>query len=482
MKYPYEEGPKFIPRTDWEMLARTFEINNCPEARYGKNVFIYDKSKLESLDNQELCRVALIIHFNAFAMNCKGERTKINKSVFKTIQKRGIGEQEFIDHTIDFEFEGLGEEAGQSIAHFAGCLRLDKVSKISVIGHFSRAFRHRYRRIKTIIDSVNAKPYFALDSVIKLDAKPVCLRYNSKRLLYVLDEFGVVSEFSGKNKRNSWDLELDDWVLERFRDVGGMHLFDYESTRPSICVENDILFLTYGRELTSFNLDEQKKGKSSKGKLTRKSGDLTTILSDALGIKKGLEFHDVLIKEGNVFVSVSEEMQRRFILQVTPKKTQVVYEGKFPVSEVRCSQEDLTLRLDLLEGHIYFAEGNGLKSYAGLDAKDMLSDIIAPYHPSGEIIALTKFALGSDYLVTSSWVDKSEQDIICFFKPEYTEKSSSLVRKGIFQRPDKFTLVQCVQFPRITGDSMVAASISATDNHFAVSNNYFKRVYVYKVK
>ncbi len=470
-QYPFDESKVAIDRQSFEVLSNYFQLVEGYQEGRGYGCFIFDRDTVESLATQELLELSPFLFAHSYG-GFQGIGEKISSAeILKLMKKQGITGEVFLNRFADFEYHILGDESAQFISAIAADLSGEarlyglQTSGFSADFQYYRKHHEQYSQSFEEKNQRKKKPYH-LKYILTFEHEPVALRYSSNGELYVLDQAGQLHEFKGKKETHQWKIPIPDYILSdsNFIDVMGIN------TRPNIAVENNTLFLTTKSQgLQRFDLEHLLETETMAMILYQ--GRVPAQIQP-----QNILIHDVIIKEGNVLVSVSGK-EGRSIIQVKPNATTVIHQGYFPKRWCQNNFEDYTLRLGLHQGHLYFPEGEGLSRLTAEGTIEMLPEIIQN-NPYDAMNPVTKFAFGDNFMVSYATVKGFEFPLLCLFSLEY---DAGLTSPQQIAPPSQIKLFHRGYPPRFTGHTLQNASLSAHAYEFAITNSSFKRVFVYGV-
>ncbi len=489
--YPYDEKEAGLDKSTFDILARYFELrDDFKECSYGSYIFVYDEEKMKQLPASELMAISpyvLVYGEQAFDRGIRrGENVSRmlpdTKQLISLMRSRGITRESFLDEMMDFQFSAAGEESTQFIAMIASDLK--EGGSFFESNHQGSWFsccinQNRETSEKCAVENKGRDRPYSLEHVLKIPAKPVAIDYASNGRLYVFDERGMLHEFIEGLKSEEWQIRYG---------AGSFHRNEmdriFSPIFPSISVEGNILFLTNGPKLERYDLVERK---SYLREAVKYTGSNLALFGDEEVDPSDIWFHDVCLKEGNVFVSASVRTYVRTILQIDDAgKHHTIYNGDFPqgVGGSVTNFTDLTLRLGFFCGGLYFSEQNGISRLTSEGkAQEMLGEYTREINPRlGDIDPITKFAFGNDFLIASGRVKDFRMPMLQVFRPVYgASDGGTLVRQDEMVQPTHFERVYVGYIPRQTDRMIKELSISAHQDRFAMSHYDFERVFVYKM-
>jgi len=483
INYPFDEQIAYIDRQGFETLATYFAVvDNLSIEDQGLEIFKWDNGweTLSNIPIEDLCRLSpFLLAYDADVFSETSNDRFAPEKLLDLMKKRGISSDDFLEHAGDVEFKVLGPESAQIVATIVEDLKPDNsyFCDSASTRHWYEVYRERFGENTRKLESYNKEKDcpFTLDQILTFDNEPACLRFSDDGRLYVLDTKIVLHEFTGTEKTGEWPL----WMNREVLDINHMELGGFQSC-PNIAVAGDHAFVvTGGFSLHRYNLSDHE------------IWDERVALDDQIytGEGKGrIVNHDVIVKDGNVLVSMSDEIGfRRSIHQLNGRKFREIYEGRFPKSRRQSSGADHTLRLDLHKGHLFFPRGTGISLYRGMKPdgekpKEMLVDYKRPEDPYKPVDPLTKFSLGNNFMVAQARLDGFKRPMLCAFRPVYEQRESrELLLAGMTPPPDRLELDYIGYPPKVTEITLRNASVSAYGDNFAITNSFFREVFVYKI-
>ncbi len=481
--YPFDEKSTCIDRTCFEVFSKYFKVADPPSDsqerkaydKFGRWYFHWDGwETLDKLSYDDLCKLSpFLFVYHQYVFDRSGLSAQ---KLIEFMRKKGLTKEQYLACVGDFEFKALGPESTQITYTIAQDLSSQNLWFESThAGSYFECFKQRFEKHSALLEQHNAgkENPCRLEKILTCDDEPVCLRYAPDGRLYVLDAKAVLHEFTSGEKTREWPL----FIRRGIPSVNVMNLEHTCQTLPMIAVAQDTVFLTIGRhEVLRYNLNEDTycNGKISSDKQHHAGTHLV---------------HDVLIKDGTVFVSMSDEQaERHFIGLVCEKrgKTHVkeIYEGSFPRGFLKINWEDQTLRLGLHKGHLFFARGTGISMYQGQDQKpkEMLRQYARDEEEYEPVIPVTKFSFGEDFIVAQAQLKGFDIPMLCVFRPVYAmQEGGALTTHGSLPLPLGFELDYVTYPPKLTGITLLNTSLSAHENQFAMTHSFLKKVFVYSV-
>ncbi len=482
MEYPYDEKTAYLDRPSFEMLAKHFEIipDESKVKRQGYNTFVYDESRIRDLPTDELIALSpyLVIHGSfVFGKGYVGsyEKGSSLKRFISLMRERGVTKDSYLDAMIDFEFERMGEESAQFIGVIAHDIEGGNYMESKNAPSWARIMINQNRKNLEKFAGLNEgrEQPFELERIIKIDSPPVAIDYSADGRLYIFDKTGMLHEFTDGEKTNDWQVRYG------FRQYFGGHMEAiFSPVFPGISVHEGIMFLTNGDALERHDLEKEA---AETKQLQRHAGNKLTKFAEQKVDEKDIFFHDVCIREGNVFVSASVKTSIRYVLQVSGDEFNVVYQGHFPRDHGGSnSLQDLTLRLGFFNGGLYFPVDNGISRYDGEELHEMIGKYAVEIEQPYDVDPLTKFAFGKDFMVASGRARDFQIHMLQFYRPVYG--GEGIVQKGSLVHPTHFEREYITTLPKNTGRMMQKLSITAHGDRFAFTHQDFSRVFVYKMK
>ncbi len=494
--YPFDDEKAYLDRQTFAAFSRYFPLRPRPAVEEGDNdgyqraydlghgVFEFKNgwNVLANMPIDELCTLSPFLFaqgpYGIHVIDWREPESFKTTKVLDIMKQRGITPDIFLQYMGTFEFDAIGPETGQMIAAIINDLdpRSGHGETNFMDGHY-RSSQKRYAETKEKLKHINRadKAPFTLEAILSFEHKPTCLRYADDGRLYVLDEKGELHEFTEGQKTNQWKLWLEDCDLGRHNMMlGDLQVF------PNMAVTDGYAFVANGdMVLRRFNLTKPKRfeGKNvSDAKCSTEHQGRNLI-------------HDVVLRDGNVIVSMSDRhASYRYIGQWVEEevKIKIVYEGKYPISRMRSTGADYTLRLDVHKGQLFFPRGNGMSLYKGFgstgqEPKEMIEEYARAKKSYGVTSPLSKFSFGDNFMVAQAHLKKFELPMLCIFRPRYKTETTEIIPTAFSPPPNRLELEHVCYPPRFTGETIMNASISAHRNAFAMTNSSFKRVYVYRV-
>lgn len=493
--YPFDEERACIDKEGFETLGRYFPlVNNLSKnSKVQGFCFQWDNGweMLRRMSVEDLCQLSPSLFaygYGGFSIS-RGDLSRRDgfspDELLRLMKERGITRDIFLEYAGNFEFKSLGPESASIIAVIAYDLEPDngfpeQSSYISnEYGRLKKSFKENSERLQGY--NKGKESPFTLDQILTFDNEPACLRFSDTGKLYVLDTQAVLHEFTGAEKTGEWAL----WRRNGMPNIDEMSLMGGFQSFPNIAVAGDHVFVVTGEfDITRYNLSHHD---TWKGKVAIDAEVYT-------GQGNGrMVNHDVVIKDKNVFVSMSDERGwRRYIGQAVSQGKNIqfktIYEGRFPVSDLRSNLEDHTLRLDIHKGHLFFPRKTGISLYRGMrpdgqKPKEMLEGYVDPQGLYNPVNPITKFSFGDNFMVAQAKLQGFEIPMLCIFRSVYEQREGTgLVPAGIMPAPDRLELEYIGYSPKLTGITLMNASLSAHGDTFAMTNSSFKKVFVYRMK
>lgn len=486
--YPYDESDAAIDRSTFDVFAKYFELRDDFRELYGYNIFIYDEEWMKQLPALELMRVApyvLTYRELAFDSGFRVRSENISRSIPDTkefielMRCRGITRESFLENMMTFQFSEAGGESTQFISGIATDLEgSDSFLESGGKGMWIDICRKRYleTKEKCAVENKGREKLFSLEHVLKFKAKPVAIDYASNGRLYVFDESGMLHEFIDGLKSEEWQIR---YRAGSFQD--GIMSNIFSPIFPNISVEGNTLFLTNGPQLERYDLEQKK---IYRREMVKYTGNSLALRQGEKVRPSDVWFHDVCLKEGNVFVSVSLRTDERYILQIDGAGGHTrLYTGLFPREfGLSNNYQDLTLRLGFFHGGLYFPEQNGISRLSPDGPVEMLGDYTREINKHLlDIDPITKFAFGHNFLVASGRVKDFEMPMMQVFRPVYPMGERGLVVSSEMVQPTHFERVYIAPIPLQTGRMIKQLSLSACGDSFAMTHYDFERVLLYKM-
>ncbi|HIH10685.1 TPA: hypothetical protein HA241_00680 [Candidatus Woesearchaeota archaeon] len=474
MDFPFDPKRALFDEEAFHVLREYFELRpgfaDNPE---GYGAFLFDFNRLQGRDIPDILRVSpYLFVFGQFAF----PRDDFSPTqCIQLLRDRGIGCKEYLDAMMDFNFSPLGEFSASVVGTIASFLDPSFSSNPGLLFYEYKSYQDRFSAQQELCARYNGEQEnpLSLDFVLDVEESPIALRHAADGSLYVLDEAGILHQFRGEDKIKEWSLDRD------FR-AGSFH--DSLVILPNIMVVGDILYVTSKTELLSFNLAERE--------VFPRPLEMVIHNDNALHRRdeSSLLYHDVLVQDGVILVSVSETVRdyafglERSIVQVLPSGSRVAYKGPYPVRNMKTNFDDHTLRLGLFNGDLYFPESTGISALAPEGAREMLRNYVKPDTNVGAMQTPTKFTFSSKMMIAAVVFNEGQSlPMLSFFTPVYDANSPALVASGQAPYPSRFDLRYVTSLPKITGASIVESSFSAFADSFAYSHPLFKKVFLYRL-
>jgi hypothetical protein len=480
VEYPYEKDALLDPQS-FELFSRYFGlIPNYEHRSDGRGVFVYDENKVTCLPTDELITILPhLLIYRTWAFDGIEEQQPDPATLIPLLKGRGITKDLFIDLMIDFELPILGNESSQPIGAIAADLDEESFLRSSyLIGtHFvdSVSLGQENTEKCSKANKGRVQP-FELEHILKIDAEPVAVDYANNGRLYIFDELGRLHEFTGNDKTNEWNVR---------KGTGGNFYRDtmesiFSPVFPNISVHENILFFTNGSTLERHDLDK----KEINTRQLQHSVGNALMIPESEGIKENdIWFHDVCIKDGNVFVSASLRTRERYILQIVEGgKHNIIHRGMYPRDQMGSTNDyqDLTLRLGIFNAGLYLSEENGISLLTESGPKEMIGEYKREQEMAYDIDPITKFAFGDDFMVASGTVKDFKVPMLQVFEPVYDQEG--LIRVREIQQPTRFERTYITDIPKNNAIMIKPMSIAAHGNQFAFTHNDWNRVFVYRMK
>jgi hypothetical protein len=487
VEYPYDEDA-LLDRKTFDLFSKHFElIPNYERRSDGFRIFVYEEEKILDLSTPELIEISphlLIYREWAFDGGVRREgnidREKPDpKKIIELMQEREITRDIFVDTMINFELSILGNESSQPIAAIAADLDGENFFRNScLIGdHLEGMISLNQENNQKCAEANRGRVQpFELEHILKIDAEPVAVDYANGGKLYLFDELGRLHEFTEGKKTNEWQVR--EGVSNNFYRDTMERIFS--PVFPNISVRDNVLFFTNGSTLERHDLDEKTVHTKQ---LHKYVGDALVIHRDKKVKKNDIWFHDVCIKDGNVFVSASLRTHERYILQIVEDgKYNIVHQGMYPRDPMGSTNDyqDLTLRLGIFNAGLYFSEENGISLLTESGPKEMIGEYKRKQMMAYDIDPITKFSFGDDFMIASGTVRDFKVPMLQVFKPVYDQEG--LIRVGEIQQPTRFERAYITDIPKNDAIIIQPMSIAAHGTQFAFTHNDWKRVFVYRMK
>jgi len=514
VEYPFNEELDYVDREAFNALSPHFVLSKDFAEYRGLHIFEWGNGwdKLNSLPTIELCKIAPFILGLEYAFN-NGETEKENRfsqrEFIKLLKKRGVSREDYLRDYLETEIRALGPESAQVIGGIAE--KLDETEwayeKIRDLFELGRSRYHKYKNPLEKLNQERKAPY-SLEKILSFDHEPVCLCHSEDGRLYVLDDQVTLHEFTEEKKTNEWKL----WQKWSLPDMYTINLSQNFQSFPCIAVEGEHALLVnnsiYHYNLTDHQLWEGKVAIASSCDPNGLNKGANPVLPqrytghsfDSAYDERGrLAFHDVVMNDGNIFVSISDEEDafRKGRRGYDPRismylvhggldgpnlKFKLIYEGDFPVNNSKSNVEDNTLRLGFHKGHLYFPRGKGISVFNPQGSPiEMLAkykekeDYLGPMNPT------SKFALGRDFMVAQATMPEFNLPMFYTFREIKENNGEHLVPEGKKLLPPKLRFEHVGYHPKMTGKTLTNASISAYDDQFAITSSFFKQVRIYRM-
>lgn len=498
-EWPYGNGFSFTSRDTFEVLSKYFKLVDGYETKEGIHIFLFDEEVFRGLEGKVLCETAVhtLLSYNTSFVRSEISGSKDNPTtgILKIITEKGITPEWIRRNMFDFTIESIGNASAWILELLCSDLESGYASWVNSLDMIAVNLREEHKQQTSYVDNLNQgrENPFNLEGIIDIEASPVALTHDSKGRLYVLDSSGKLYQIEGLAITKEWKPQFDYGTFEVLcRNEVSIKI----EAQPSIAVEKEILFLTTGYDIQRHDLNAISRASD------RKEGDSTSLVSLRKVLAKsarvsshGLLFHNVVLKEGNVLASVSQEFTH-FVFQITEEGERLVYGGEYPIHPISRNLNDITLRLGVFKAGLYLPRSTGLSLYTSEGPKEMLGEYINPEHPYSSITPITKFSFGNDFLVAIVELKGSERPLLCTFFPEYNVKESNLAGNDAveeqsaiakveqvepIQQPERFNLAYATHLPKFTGSMTVRASLSGHGDSFALSDPFFNKVIMYKM-
>ncbi len=494
-EYNFDTGYSYFDRESFKVFSEHFEIKNLTD-EFGTNVFKWDGwTKIENLPVKELCKLSTYMFcFDKYAFTDESSKKDFSlDKLFNIMKEKRITKDIFLDHMWDFEIEVLGPETAAIMSNISR--NLDGIINTRPI-HIRDMFyegRQRFEDNNEKIKKYNNKKEapFTLDQIISFENEPVCLRYDDTGKLYVLDSEAILH-----NIDNGIKYHLDLGLFDKLPNINEMRIDLPFQIFPSIAISEDILFVVNARKIYKFNVKDQNlsekipfeyeiyTGEKRKWKTPDPIGQ--SLIKAMSGTKKNAIInHDILLKEGNLLISTSnEEGTTRSIIQgdISGHNFKKIYTGSFPLGYSREWHADHTLRLDVHKGNLYFPHNTGISLYRQENIEEMLDKYVRKITITDSVRPITKFSIGDNFMVAQANLKDVDPAMLCIFRPKYDVKDSELVPINASIQPSHFEMEYVSYLPFLTGITMANTSISAHKNKFAITNTVLKKVLIYKMK
>ncbi len=495
--YSFDEKKELIDKQGFEVLARYFSIRkDVAERKHTNHLFEWGNGwdTLKALSPHELCTLSVFLFsygsaaFTANRDNLELKNKCSSEGLLKLLEEKMIDKKMFLELAGELELKVLGDETMQIIAAIANDLNSkDFFKETNHAANWYPIFRERFVNNNELIQKYNGgrrKPFY-LETTLSFDHTPVCLRFSEDGKLYVLDSESILHEFIGREKSNEFPL----FTRHKLPSMQGGFIGD-TTALPNISIAGKYLFLTTGGyEIARYNLEETQK---FEGK----------IIPDHSHYDNRFIFHDIVIKEGNVLISISDDKREqdfhnneryigRVIIQEQESdgniRIEEIYRGRFPTSFTHNSLDDYTLRMDVHNGQLYFPRGAGISLYRGKEPDGKKpKEMIAAYKREIEwydsVSPIMKFGFGNDFMVAQARLKGFDIPMLCFFRAEYdATESTELAPLGIIAPPSRLKLDYITYPPKITGQTLTNASLAAHENRFAITHSSLNKVVIYSV-
>ena len=480
-----ERRVEYIDDVTHDLLEPLFgmvNISATPEIHQAWR-FEYSSDWHSELDDELLCTTALaLLTEYSSGFNDLSRTKEVKQEVFQTLLDRGITPDYVLKTLQDFQFSDLGEHTAPLVLMLADDIKNKQVKETSELGSWARRFSGRYKRQRKILDQYNegrVNP-LSLEQKVTFDKAPIAVTHDSEGTLYVLDSLGKVYAVQNGEIVRTFNPT---WEYGTIEEMNRTPIFvdQRSSALPGIAVHDSFMYLTTGRNLERSDLDIEPEGQFD----TRALISMTGLIRKQVEAGHKMFIHDVLVKEGNVLISVTKgeigPSARRSILQVTEDGTNVVYQDGAPLDHSFSSLEDPTLRLGLFKGGLYFPESTGISLYTEQGPKRMLQEYVKDEATSWCFDPLTKFSFGDDFMIAASILRGSDFPLLTIFRPIYAEDTEAIVPVTELVQPERFEFVYANPFPRITVPMINRSSLSAYGDSFAITSPGFKQVLLYKV-
>ena len=392
MEYPFRDDEYTdLDRQTFEALAKHFSADPGKKKSRGRGMFAYDQERVQALSADELCALAPYALACNWAFDNMGEEEK--KQFLSMMRNRGITRASFIDDMLDFEFSALGPESTQYIGMIGTAIE-DEYKGRELLWSDSmtyNGFRHRWDEMRRKLGDENAgrEQPFVREAVLNIGAQALTIDYSPEGLLYVLDDTGTVHEFTENQRTGAWHV----------KDHNDVYAHDRYGVCPAqtvIRVRARELFLMNGPEIERYDLHniEESRQQHRKQALERwRQLDKP---------KSKVWYHDISFRDGNTFASTSEDHGLRSIIQFDEGR-RIVYQGRYPHNPFGSGAfSDLTLRLGIFNGGLYFPEMNGISVLTSDGPREMLASYKQDENHIVNIDPITRFAFGDDFMIAAA--------------------------------------------------------------------------------
>jgi len=469
-----ESKESFIPKKAFEFFSTYFTYKEQKkESGYGLMEFVFNYRNISHFSNEELCQAAcLIIPYN------RGfENGDPNITILQKLKGRRVTAEKFIQYTKKTHYPELKEFSAEFLNQIATTIG-DKWGAAWLNSDNLVEHHNEYKKIISEFNQDRKQPC-NLEKIVELESAPVAMRFDEKGSLYVVDKKGKLHSFQGTEKVDEHQLPFNfNYVTSKYM---GEFLEEGTTLLPNIFIKDDLLYLTTGKAVQTFNLNK----KSEKEGLEKFTGGIK-IQSEEYHLK----YHDCLINNDFILMSFSNYTKdhnqvKRYIAAKTKEGEKTIFSGNFPRNvhewgRTHWTCEEFTLRMDIHNGVLYIPSDQGISMFDGKETKD----IIKAYNDGGDwlsgIYPTTKFSFGEDFLVTMLRVKGSNYMAIGIFEPKY--ENEGLIKEGDMQIPSSFDLKYMMPMPQISSPTMKHGNIAAYGSQFVTSDTLFNQLNFYRMQ
>jgi hypothetical protein len=501
MTAEYMNHFRLIDEDTFYRLAKVHDLILDYKDGKGYQIFRFNANALARLDGQELYEATLTSMCGLSKQFEDGYDETIPQQILKIFQDKKIDPEQFLREVYGFKTKIMGEHTGGFAADLYKAIKTGELRFIISTAMGSAGLSMRNRNIINYLDHVNTQENpFSLEHLVDIENPPVAITHDNEGTLYTIDTLGVLYAIRDGQIIQKWDdLDVDYHIVHELNFETNQDMFDIQ---PCIAILDDVLYLTTYDSIAKYDLTEEgsEQRKNVRDGRDESNADLIS-LKNALGAAKNIRqlFHGVHVKDNNVFVSVmalnkKEALERcrsdthdpesafakHYIAQVTNEGITPVYAGgNLKTPFLRGSNDDLTLRVGVFDGHLYCPSSTGIALYNPDGLIEMTQDLNDMEEFTMGHKAMTKFGFGQDFLFGLRFFGNIERNMLCLLEPEY-DNQEGLVKQGQTIAPTKFRLSHMSEIPYVTGLMNGNMSISAHDNGYAITNPTFKKVLIYQ--